>query len=80
MTIYSYRSDCPQISEAAAFVRTDDPHLFPPTEFPSKLEDSTSGPGAPDLEIICCALGLKRHGDVPVPKGKLASMAAVLLR
>lgn len=69
-----------QISESAAFLRSDDPTVFPKDEFPDSIEDSTSGPGAPDIEIICTPVGLKRHGDVECPGGETGSMAAVLLR
>ncbi|KAF7336849.1 L-sorbose 1-dehydrogenase [Mycena venus] len=50
--------------ESAAFVRTDDPVLFPPTEFPQKLEDSTSGPASPDLELFCTPMAYKEHGKI----------------
>lgn len=69
-----------QITEAAAFLRSDDPKLFPKDKFSATIEDSTSGPGAPDLEIICCPVGLKRHGDARCPGGQTGTMAAVLLR
>ncbi|KAG6331198.1 hypothetical protein ID866_7893 [Astraeus odoratus] len=39
------------LGEAAAFCRSDDPVLFPP-EYNDSIEDSTSGPGAPDIEVI----------------------------
>ncbi|KAJ7649976.1 hypothetical protein FB45DRAFT_6397 [Roridomyces roridus] len=50
--------------ESAAFVRSDDPVLFSAGEFPDKLEDSTSGPGSPDLEIFCTPMAYKEHGAV----------------
>ncbi|KAJ7227424.1 hypothetical protein GGX14DRAFT_489050 [Mycena pura] len=50
--------------EAAAFVRSDDPALFPAAEFPQKLEDSTSGPASPDLELFCTPLAYKEHGAI----------------
>ncbi|KAJ7679071.1 hypothetical protein DFH06DRAFT_504858 [Mycena polygramma] len=50
--------------ESAAFVRSDDPVLFPAKDFPQKLEDSTSGPGSPDLEIFCTPMAYKDHGAV----------------
>ncbi|KAF8556234.1 alcohol oxidase [Imleria badia] len=40
------------IGEAVAFFRTDDQKLFPPAEFNNDIEDSTSGPNAPDIELI----------------------------
>ncbi|KAF8161719.1 hypothetical protein K438DRAFT_305216 [Mycena galopus ATCC 62051] len=48
--------------ESAAFVRSDDPVLFPPRDFPQQLEDSTSGLAAPDLEIFCTPMAFKDHG------------------
>ncbi|KAJ7364387.1 hypothetical protein DFH08DRAFT_272685 [Mycena albidolilacea] len=50
--------------ESAAFVRTDDPILFPPSDFPQKLEDSTSGPASPDLELFCTPIAYKEHGKI----------------
>ncbi|TFK62260.1 alcohol oxidase [Pluteus cervinus] len=50
--------------EVAAFVRTDDPTLFPPSRYPQQLRDSTSGPGAPDLEFFTTPLAYKEHGAV----------------
>lgn len=65
--------------ESAAFIRSDDPKLFPPGEYSRSLEDSTSGPGAPDLEIMAAPFGLKR-GDDPIPQEAVGSMACALLR
>ncbi|KAJ7928754.1 hypothetical protein B0H13DRAFT_2311060 [Mycena leptocephala] len=48
--------------ESAAFVRSDDPVLFPPKDFPKKLEDTTSGPASPDLELFCTPMAYKEHG------------------
>ncbi|KAK0484601.1 hypothetical protein IW261DRAFT_1457701 [Armillaria novae-zelandiae] len=56
-------------AEAAAFIRSDDPTLFPPSQYPQVLEDSTSGAGAPDVELFCTSTGYKPHAqclfDVP---------------
>ncbi|KAK0223979.1 hypothetical protein IW262DRAFT_1473502 [Armillaria fumosa] len=56
-------------AEAAAFIRSDDPTLFPPSQYPQVLEDSTSGAGAPDAELLCTSIGYKPHAqslfDVP---------------
>ena len=71
---------CAKVTESAAFIRSDDPVVFPKDQYPNTIEDTTSGPGAPDLEIICTPVGLKRHGDEPTPGGQIGSMAAVLLR
>ncbi|KAJ7168519.1 hypothetical protein C8R46DRAFT_1091908 [Mycena filopes] len=50
--------------ESAAFVRSDDPLLFPPAEFPQKLEDSTSAAASPDLELFCTPMAYKEHGKI----------------
>ncbi|KAK7033387.1 hypothetical protein R3P38DRAFT_3313389 [Favolaschia claudopus] len=50
--------------EAAAFVRTDNPVLFPPKDYPQKLEDSTSGAASPDLELFCTPMAFKDHGQL----------------
>ncbi|KAF7316607.1 hypothetical protein HMN09_00393200 [Mycena chlorophos] len=51
------------IGESAAFVRSDDPKLFPPAEYPRTLADSTSGATSPDLELFCTPLAYKDHGN-----------------
>ena len=45
-----------QLAEGIAFVRTDDPKLFPNPEVPL-AEDSTSGPECPDIELFSTPLG-----------------------
>ncbi|KAG6813955.1 hypothetical protein H0H92_005210 [Tricholoma furcatifolium] len=50
--------------ESAAFVRSDDPILFPKEQYPQTLTDSTSGPGAPDLELFTTPLAYKEHGKI----------------
>ncbi|KAG5339819.1 hypothetical protein C0989_003501 [Termitomyces sp. Mn162] len=45
--------------ESAAFVRSDDSILFPKEQYPEALLDSTSGPGAPDLELFSTPLAYK---------------------
>lgn len=54
--------------------------MFSPDEYVGSIEDTTSGDGAPDLEIFSSPLAWKDHGQGIVPKGDLTSMAAVLLR
>ncbi|CAK5269718.1 unnamed protein product [Mycena citricolor] len=51
--------------ESAAFVRTDDPVLFPPSEYTQTLADSTSGAASPDLELFCTPLAYKVPSMVP---------------
>ncbi|QRV90274.1 GMC oxidoreductase [Ceratobasidium sp. AG-Ba] len=67
------------IAEAAAFFRSDDPTIFPNK---SKDEvDTTSGPGAPDIEMIGASLAFAEHGFRPITPGEKAfTIAAVLLR
>ncbi|KAG8704498.1 hypothetical protein FRC09_003496 [Ceratobasidium sp. 395] len=66
------------ISEAACFLRSDDPKLFPGLSPLS--EDSSSGPGAPDLELISMPLAFKNHGKEFVANGDMMCIAAVPLR
>lgn len=67
------------MAEQLAFIRSDDPTLFPPSEFHT-TEDSTSGPNSPDLEIIPLPLSTRGHGRADVPSGDLASLNVILLR
>ncbi|KAJ7583617.1 hypothetical protein C8J56DRAFT_213831 [Mycena floridula] len=48
--------------EAAAFVRTDDPKLFPASEFPAKLKESASSSTSPDIELFTTAVAFHDHG------------------
>jgi choline dehydrogenase len=41
-----------QFGEAAAFVRTDDPVLFPKSVYPEDLVDTTSTKESPDIELF----------------------------
>jgi choline dehydrogenase len=50
--------------ECAAFVRSDDPTLFPPSEYPDKLVDSTSALDSPDLELFSTPFAYKDHGRI----------------
>ena len=73
-----------QIVEAAAFLRSDDPALFPPEHFTqqSAPEDTTTGKAAPDLEVFLSALGHKDNGETEFdsPTGYTFGMHAVCLR
>jgi len=40
-------------------VRSDDPTLFPPGEYPDKLVDSTSASDSPDLELFSTPFAYK---------------------
>ncbi|CAE6502778.1 unnamed protein product [Rhizoctonia solani] len=66
------------VAEAACFFRSDDPKLFP--GLPPLDEDSSSGPNAPDLELIPMPIAFKNHGSEPVPHGDLVSIGTVALR
>ncbi|CAE7109818.1 unnamed protein product [Rhizoctonia solani] len=67
------------LCEAAAFIRTDDTKIFGAQ--PAQIEDTTSGPNAPHLEIACAALTFAEHGFRTAPPGEKAfTMAPVLLR
>ncbi|KAJ2922556.1 hypothetical protein H1R20_g14544, partial [Candolleomyces eurysporus] len=50
--------------ESAAFIRSDDPMLFPPEEFPQKIVDSASAEDSPDLELFSTPFAYKEHGLV----------------
>ncbi|TFK28189.1 choline dehydrogenase [Coprinopsis marcescibilis] len=50
--------------ESAAFVRSDDPVLFPTNQYPEKLVDSTSAQESPDLEIFSTPFAYKEHGKI----------------
>lgn len=68
------------VVEAAAFVRSTDPKLFPAAETSATPEDSSSGPGAPDLELIACPGTHINHGAGGLPSGYLWALNEVLLR
>lgn len=69
-----------QVAEAAAFYRSDDAQLFPKDQFPKVIEDSTSGPGAPDVELVVSPMAWTDHGFGPMASGPLYSIGAILLR
>ncbi|TDL26596.1 GMC oxidoreductase [Rickenella mellea] len=68
------------IAEAAAFVKTTDPHLFPKSEFPTDVKDHSSGADAPDLEFYASPFSWKQHGEVDHPSDESICLGAVLLR
>ena len=56
-----------QLAEGIAFIRADDPKLFPDSKVPF-AEDSTSGPECPDLELFATPLGYTPDGvDLTAP-------------
>ncbi|KLO06053.1 alcohol oxidase [Schizopora paradoxa] len=69
------------VCDAAAFVRSDDPSLFPPSKAEeAETEDPTSSLTAPDLELLSSALGWADHGFGEVPQGDLCSIGITALR
>jgi len=68
------------VGEAATFFRTDDPKLFPPAEFNNDIEDSTSGPNAPDIEVIIVPSAVKDHDRLVEPGLFGYGLVATLLR
>ncbi|KAJ7151717.1 alcohol oxidase [Mycena filopes] len=67
--------------EAGAFVRSSDPALFPPGEFSSvTVEDSTSGPDAPDLELTVSPVGYIDHARTRLVNKPSLGLHIVLLR
>ncbi|EKM57285.1 uncharacterized protein PHACADRAFT_254976 [Phanerochaete carnosa HHB-10118-sp] len=52
------------VAEAAGFVRSDDPDLFPLNQYPPETmaEDLTTGAGAPDLELYTTPMTYFEHG------------------
>ncbi|TFK27798.1 alcohol oxidase [Coprinopsis marcescibilis] len=65
--------------ESAAFVRSDDRKLFSESDYPDKLNDTTSADNSPDLEIFTTPMAYKDHGDFTFPMHTFA-VHAVLLR
>ena len=70
------------MGEAVAFFRSDDRVLNLGPQGPTERvqEDPTSGPDAPDLEIIVCPAAVREH-NTPIGKDLYAyQMLVVLLR
>ncbi|OBZ72180.1 hypothetical protein A0H81_07611 [Grifola frondosa] len=70
------------LAEAISFVRSDDPVLFPREEYPPEQveEDTTSGPGAPDIELFFTPMAYRQHGQVILLPEHYFALHAVLLR
>ena len=68
--------------EGAAFVRSDDPVLFPKAVFPESITDMTSGNKAPDIEMLSSPFARFEHKffHPAVPKTDLGSVVTILLR
>ncbi|THV07257.1 alcohol oxidase [Dendrothele bispora CBS 962.96] len=67
--------------EAAAFVRSDDPVVFPPEEYSADTlsKESASASDSPDLELFIIPLGYREHGKAGWPFHTL-SLHCCLLR
>lgn len=54
----------PQLTEAIAFLRSDDSVLFPPTKYSNESapEDTASDEAAPDIEIFVSSVSYANHG------------------
>ena len=68
------------MGEAVAFIRSNDPKLFPTSEGYGLIEDATSGSDAPDIEIFSTPTAWVDHGFGEVPPGQLFSITQYLLR
>ncbi|QRV97652.1 GMC oxidoreductase [Ceratobasidium sp. AG-Ba] len=62
--------------EAACFFRSDDTKLFP--GLGPLSEDTTSGPGAPDIELISMPIGFTRQGEERLADNMMTIIATVL--
>ncbi|KIK16085.1 GMC oxidoreductase [Pisolithus microcarpus 441] len=65
------------IGAGAAFCRSDNPVLFPEYDH-DKVQDSTSGPGSPDLELILTSVLIHADGSLGIGNGYM--LLPVLLR
>ncbi|KAI0749699.1 GMC oxidoreductase [Daedaleopsis nitida] len=69
------------VADTIGFLRSDDPVIFPPSEYPAEqIKDTTSGPGAPDIEIFYTPTGYIKHGQVPMRPNHYFGLHGVLLR
>lgn len=80
MTDFGYRYFFFQLGESACFFRSDDPTIFPKEEYPTAIEDSTSGPDAPDVEMFTTPMAYIDHSTVVLPSLHTFAMHVVLLR
>ena len=64
-------------NESYGFIRSSDPSLFPPSQYGS-LEDTSSGPGAPDIELMFSPM---TYGfNMIIPPGNFMTLTSILLR
>ena len=78
LMVHAHAVSAMQLAEGIAFVRTDDPKLFPKSEEPPLAEDSTSGPESPDLELFVTPLGYNVHNPGPITEPTFGVHAVAL--
>lgn len=59
-------------------MRSDDTKLFGPDKY--QVKDETSGPGAPDIEVLVVPIGFVEHATVHKIHTPSMTLAAVGLR
>ncbi|EIW83858.1 alcohol oxidase [Coniophora puteana RWD-64-598 SS2] len=57
------------VGEAVAFIRSNDPALFPESEWPAPIEDANSGPESPDIELILIPVPLAHNKYCTIKRG-----------
>ena len=67
-----------QLAEGISFIRVDDPKLFPNSDEYPLAEDSTSGPGCPDLELFVTPFGYNAFSGEPFTVPTFGVHAAAL--
>ena len=60
---HTYLVSAMQLAEGMAFIRADDPKVFPDPQEPPLAEDSTSGPECPDIELFVTPMGYDLTGE-----------------
>jgi choline dehydrogenase len=66
-------------AQSAAFIRSDNHDIFPNDRY-ALVEDTTSGAGAPDMELFVSPAAWMDHGFGKIPSGEVMSMGMILLR
>ncbi|KAJ7473516.1 alcohol oxidase [Mycena latifolia] len=66
--------------EAAAFFRSTDSILFPPTVYPQTIEDLTSGSDAPDVELLLSNMAYLGQAKAKLSNIPTLGLHVVLLR
>ncbi|EIW83818.1 alcohol oxidase [Coniophora puteana RWD-64-598 SS2] len=55
--------------EAVVFVRSNNPDLFPESEWPEAIEDANSGPESPDIELILYPAPVANTRNLTIKQG-----------